>query len=63
MQTNSISKYEGLANPFYGKNVDESNLTKPSDDKKMEIAKETAKALGIKVTAKTDSSYVFYLIL
>jgi len=54
----SIAKTHGLENPFTNKEIDDSNLSKPSEDKKREIAQKTASALGLRVTAKTDAAYV-----
>lgn len=58
MKTTSIVKYQGLENPFANKEIEDADLSKPSEEKKLEIAKKTAEALGIRVSSKTEAAYV-----
>ncbi len=58
MRQTTIAKTQGLENPFYGKETDDANLAKPSENKKLEIAKRTAEALGVRVSARTEAAYV-----
>jgi len=54
----SIVKYQGLENPFANKQIDDTHLQKPSDDKKLEIAHKTGEALGVRVNSKTESAFL-----
>ncbi len=59
MKNYSIAKLQGLENPFHKINLDQSQLQRPSEEKKQEINKRTSEALGVQVNAKTDTAYVF----
>lgn len=53
-----LNKYQDLENPFTNKEMDDTNLSKPSEEKKQEILTRTAEALGVRVASRTEAAYV-----